>query len=370
MQVHLLVREMDFRALEIRSLIATAAGAAAAIGVAAYGGGAWALIVQPLVYFSVSLVLLWRFSPWRPQMVFSRASLREMRGFGGNVSGTMMMAQLTQNTDNVLIGKFLGASALGLYGFGVQPDHAPPHSRRRAAAGSPLPRVLTVRNDLQRLSSQWLRAIRLMAVVMMPAMLGLIVVAPDMVTVVFGVRWQGATTVIQILSIVGLASGLQGLNAMALQSLDRTRLLLTYSCVLFAAALVAFVVGLQWGIVGVAGCFAAVNVLIQPAFLHVTARAMGIGLRQCAQALSGVVQATAWAIAGAVLTRWLLSGNGVPAAARLAATIVVAATIYVPALIWRAPQAAAEIRELRPRRPATASGTVAVATSTSTGVTR
>jgi O-antigen/teichoic acid export membrane protein len=351
-QANLLIREMNFRSLELRTMAATLVGAVVAIAIAAEGGGAWALIAQQLAVYSVSLMLLTGFSRWRPRLMYSRESLRELRSFGGGVSGTILMNQLTQNTDNVLIGRFLGASALGLYTFGYSLIMLPV-----SRIASPLVQVLypvfsRVQHERPRLSSLWLRSLRIMVAITMPAMLGLIVVAPEMVDVVFGQRWHDATPVIQILSAVGLAIGIQSLNGILLQALGRTRLLFRYSCVLFVAGLISFVIGLHWGIVGVAGCFAAVNVFIQPVYLHLTARSVGIGLRECGQALSGVIQATAAAIAAALLTRGLLMADGVPTAPRLALTIAAAAAVYGCALIWRAPEAVLEIRRLRPRRAA------------------
>jgi peptidoglycan biosynthesis protein MviN/MurJ (putative lipid II flippase) len=216
-----------------------------------------------------------------------------------------------------------------------------------------------VQHDRRRLASLWLRSLRMMTAVTLPAMLGLIVVAPDMIEVVFGRRWQHATPVVQLLAAVGITFGIGELNGIALQALGRTKLLFRYSCGLFAAGLISFVVGLQWGIVGVAGCFAAVNLFVQPLYLHLTAQAMGIGLRQCGQELSGVMQTTAAAIGTALLTRELLLADGVPTALRLAATIAAAVVVYGCALLWRAPEVVLEIRKLRPRRRTPAPASVA-----------
>jgi O-antigen/teichoic acid export membrane protein len=358
-QANLLVREMDFRAMELRSMAGTLVGAGTAIAIAAEGGGAWALVGQQLAFYAVSLTLLTGFSRWRPRLMYSRSSLRELRRFGGEVSGTLLMTQLTQNTDNVLIGRFLGATALGLYSFGYSLIMLPV-----SRIASPIIQVLypvfsRVQHDRQRLASLWLRSLRMMTAVTLPAMLGLIVVAPDMIDVVFGRRWQHATPVVQLLAAVGITFGIGELNGIALQALGRTKLLFRYSCGLFAAGLISFVVGLQWGIVGVAGCFAAVNLFVQPLYLHLTAQAMGIGLRQCGQELSGVMQTTAAAIATALLTRELLLADGVPTALRLAATIAAAAVVYGCALLWRAPEVVLEIRRLRPRRRTPAPASVA-----------
>lgn len=360
-QANLLLREMNFRSLELRTMAATVIGAAIAIGLAAAGGGSWALIVQQLAVYSVSFMLLTGFSRWRPHLMFSWATLRELRSFGGHTSGTILMNQLTYNTDNVLIGRVLGAAALGLYTFGYSLIMLPV-----TRIASPLVQVVypvfsRIQHDQPRLASLWLRSLRMMAAITLPAMLGLIVVAPEAIDVVFGRRWHDAAPVVQILAMVGIAIAIQNLNGIVLQAQGKTRLVFRYSCVLFGGGLVAFIVGLQWGIVGVAACFAAVNVFTQPTYLHLTARSMGIGLRECAQALSGVVQATAVAISTAEIARGLLVASGAPETLRLAATIAAAAALYGCALIWRAPNVISELRSLRPRRRAAAQAGVAAA---------
>jgi O-antigen/teichoic acid export membrane protein len=360
-QANLLIREMNFRSLELRTMAATVIGAVVAIGLAAAGDGAWALIAQQLALYTVSLMLLTGFSRWRPRLMFSRESLRELRSFGGHTSGGILMNQLTYNTDNVLIGRVLGASALGLYTFGYSLIMLPVTRISSPVVAVLYPVFSRIQDDRRRLASLWLRSLRLMTAITLPAMLGLIVVTPEAIDVVFGRRWHAATPVVQILATVGIAITIQNLNGIVLQAQGRTRLVFRYSCVLFGGALIAFIVGLQWGIVGVAACFAAVNVFVQPPYLYLTARSLDIGLGQCGRALSGVIQATIVAIAAALITRGLLAADGAPATLRLVATIAAAAPLYGCTLAWRAPEVMSELRNLRPRRSTPATAGVAAA---------
>jgi len=66
-QGSLLVRDMRFRSLELRTIVSTAAGAATAIILAVLGFGVWAIIAQSLANSGVSTLLLWRSSSWRPR---------------------------------------------------------------------------------------------------------------------------------------------------------------------------------------------------------------------------------------------------------------------------------------------------------------
>ena len=69
---------------------------------------------------------------------------------------------------------------------------------------------------------------------------------------------------IRILAWVGLVQSLVRLNSSVLQARDRTDLLLRWSRLITVVNVVAFVVGLQWGIVGVAACYAIANTSCQP----------------------------------------------------------------------------------------------------------
>src|SRR5205085_2325428 len=104
------------------------------------------------------------------------------------------------------------------------------------------------------------------------------VVGPDLVEVVFGARWHAAAPVLQLLAPVGLLQALTALNNGILQSLARTRLLFRSTLVIALVSVGAFAAGLPWGIVGVATAYLIASVVLQPAFLWVTTRAVGVPL--------------------------------------------------------------------------------------------
>ena len=346
----LLVREMNFRSLEIRMMVGTAAGAVAGILLAAKGYGAWAIIGQQLALSTVSTALLWLLSPWHPSLSFSRSSLRSLGGFSGNVFAHRLLYYLHRNIDNLLIGRFLGPASLGVYGFAYNVMLVP-FSR----IAGPLTEVLfpafsRMQHDRARMTAVWVRAVRLVASFSVPALLGLVVVAPDFVSVVLGEKWAGATTLIQILAWVGLLQSLQTLNPNILQALDRTGTLLRYTIVFFALHMTAFVVGLQWGVVGVAVAYLVSSLIVEPLFAWVTTRALGVSPLVLVRGLSGVFQASALMFVAVLATRLLLQEAGVGAPLRLAATVAVGILVYVPCWKWRAGDAFDELKAFR-RRP-------------------
>lgn len=349
----LLNREMRFKRIELLKVAATLVGAIVGVSVAVAGHGAWAIIGQLLAIEVVFALAVWWLCPWRPSFRFSRASLKDLGAFGGNVLGTQLLFFANRNADNLLIGRFLGPASLGTYVLSYNVMLAPFNQ-----IASPLQEVLypalsRIQDDPRRVASVWVRINRLVGALAIPALAGLAVLAPDFVPVVLGERWHNAIPVIQILTWVGALQSLQRLNSSILQALDRTGALLRFALAGTLAALVAFVVGLHWGIVGIAAGYAIASTFVESAYTWLTSRAMGISPLALVRALSGVVQATIAMVAVLLPARALLVRTETGVAARLVMLIALGAATYLTVVAWRAPALRDELRDLLRRRART-----------------
>ena len=355
-QTALLTRELKFRALELRNTGATLAGAALGIGLAAAGYGSWAIIGQQLASCVAATALLWIASPWRPTFRFSTESLRGLGTFGGNVFGQRLLYYAHRNSDNLLIGKFIGSAQLGAYSLAYNVMLLP-FSR----IGGPIQQVMypvlaLKQHDRAWLGDAWVRVTRVVGSLTLPALAGLIVVAPDFVDAVLGAKWDQSVELIQILAWVGMLQSLQTLNADIFQALDRTGRLLRYYIVFFLGHLLAFAIGLHWGVVGVAAAYAVSSTILEPTLSVMTARTVGTSPWRIPRALAGITVATIAMASGTAIARWLLVhhthlGPGL----RLLALVAVGTLIYVPACLAAAPDLIADLRRLRgPRNPPSA----------------
>jgi O-antigen/teichoic acid export membrane protein len=339
----LLTRELKFRSLELRKIAATTASTAVAVTLAVAGFGAWAIVFQTLTISGVSTLLLWRISPWRPRARFSMASLRSMARYASHVFGTAGLNWGTSSIDNFLIGRFVGAAQLGAYSIAYSLIITPV---RRIAY--PLIQVFfpafSKMRDPDRIGRGWLRGTKVLALVVVPSMLGLIAVAPDFVQVAFGHKWDEAVPVIQILAPVGLLQSLTALNAAILQAVDRTRILFRFTLLLSIVTVAAFAAGLPWGINGVATAYLIATVVLQPVFLWFTVRAVGLSMSDWLRSIVGVVEAGVVMVLIVLGGRELLLETTLGVTARLAALIVIGAAVYVPLVAWRAPEIWPELR--------------------------
>lgn len=349
----LLTRELRFRALELRTIAATATSCAVGITLAVLGAGPWAIVAQTLTISSVSTVLLWRSSSWRPRARVSRESVRGLGRFSAHVLGTRLSTWGARNVDNLLVGRYLGAAPLGAYSIAYSLMITPVNR-----IAGPLTQVFypafSRMRDRKSIGAVWLRAVRMVALVVVPLMLGLAAVAPDFVRVVFGRRWHAAAPVLQIIAFVGLAQSLQALNYGILQSLARTRVLFRYTAVASVATVGAFAAGLPWGIKGVATAYLLASIVLEPAYLWLTTRAVGVPVRDWLRSIAAAAEAGIVMVVVVIGLRQALLATSLSAGPRLAALIVGGAAVYLPLAAWRAPEARGELRALRARRGGTA----------------
>ena len=354
-QAALLMRVMDFRGLELRLTGGAVVGSAVAIVLAWRGAGPWALIAQQVTTAAVATLLVWRVSSWRPRFTFSRVSLRDFASFSGRVFGTRLLFYANRNADNVLVGRYIGASALGAYTIAYNIMLLPSNQISAPVQGVLYPTFSRMQDDVPRVAQAWLSVNRIVGAISLPALAGMVMVAPEFVDVVLGPKWQSAVVVIQILAWVGMLQSLQGLNSAVLQARDRTGDLLRYGVIVCAASLTAFVLGLQWGLVGVAAAYAISSTLVEPYYTWLTTRALGISFLAFPRALAGVAQAVLGMVAAIALARLLLSGAGLGAGLRLLAFVAVGLLAYAPLVLWRAPELRGLVRRVRRRRaPSTA----------------
>jgi O-antigen/teichoic acid export membrane protein len=345
-QQSLLLRDMQFGRIETINMVAALAGTASAVALALAGTGAWAIIAQQLATAAMASVLLWRASSWRPRLLFSKASARDLGGFSTYLVGHRLLYYIHQNADRLLVGRFIGTAALGAYAVAYNVILQP-----ASRIAGPVQRVLTpafsrMQDEPDRIAALWAKAGRLVGAIAIPSLGGLVVVAPDFVPVVLGSQWHAAVPVIQLLAWVGMVQAVQAINVDILIARDRTKWLFRYSVAFTTAHVTAFAIGLQWGIVGVAAAFAVSTTFIEPVLTVLCARALGVSPLVFVRALSGVVQATGAMCALLLGLRWALLEADVPAAARLFALVAVGAIVFIPLLMWRAPEVWQDVRAL------------------------
>jgi PST family polysaccharide transporter len=332
------MRDMRFRATEFRSWLALLTGGVIAIIAAANGAGAWALALQQIGFMATLVAALWFHAGWRPTFEFSRPVFRELASFAIRIAGGRWARLFELLVLTVLIGRLASVADLGAWSFGMSMVILP-----LSLVAIPIAEVLfsafsRLRDDPGRMVALWLDSIGYLAAVLLPVLLGLVVVAPDLIPAVFGSRWEVSVGVVQILSIYVLIRGLQSWGSVYMDAVGRPEVTFWTQLASLCLTPVAVVVGVHWGIEGVAACYVAAQMVAVeiPMFIIVLAQ-MRISPRTVARRLSGIV-AAALVMAGACLVgRSALETTSVGMGARAALTITIGVAAYSVALWWLAP---------------------------------
>lgn len=340
----LLARKIDFRSLELRGLLGTVSGSSAAIATAAGGAGAWALVVQELVAAVVGTVLLWWLSPWRPSFAFSAASGRDLGGYAIRKAGARLLSDVNDTADNVLVGRFLGASALAVYSIAYKTALRPMVNLVTPLQEVLFPVLSRAQDDRRRVGDAWLRVTRLTAAAGLPALCGVAILAPEFVDVVLGRSWGETAEPLRILAVVGAVQVLTGATWSVLGAVNAMTLQLRIAAARTVVNVAAFAVGLHWGLNGVATAYAAASVLLFLPMVQLTARRVELGLSDFGRVLAGTLVATTVMALVVVPARALLLDAGIGPAIRLVLLAALGAVVYGTVVAWRDRALRADVR--------------------------
>jgi O-antigen/teichoic acid export membrane protein len=349
-QRSLLLREMDFRRIELSFIASLVVGGIVSVFGALAGWGAWALVAQQLVTVSGVAALLWLLCTWRPKLTFSRASARSLGGYGVDVLGTRLAYRTQESALPLIVGHALGPTPLGIFTIAYTVILVPLTRLAIPIGEVLLPAFSRIQHDREQMSGYWVRAITVLAGICAPAMLGLVIVAPEFVAVVLGNQWSEAVPVIQILAWVGLLQALGAWNSTVLMGLGQTRTMLRVTLLLLVLYVTSFVVGVQWGLIGVSITYAIAETVLGGFYFWVVTRALGIPFTTPLRALGGVVQATLLMGVAIAALELALDATQLAPVVQLAAVVALGVLLYPLALAWRAPAVAGELRTLRRRR--------------------
>jgi PST family polysaccharide transporter len=334
-QIAMFSRRLDFRALSLRSIVATVVAGAVAVALAARGMGVWALVAQELTRTAVATVLLYLATGWRPRRVFSPTRFRTLWSFSGPLLVSRFLRYLMGNTDNLLVGRYLGSTALGFYSMAYSVFTAPLNDFSAIVHRVMFSALSRLHGDGDRFKRGFLLATRYVTMLTIPTMVGLATVAPLVVRVLFGERWLPAAPVISLLALAAPFGLMMGVGPSGLQAGGRTDLQMWLSLISALVYLPAFAIGLRWGIVGVAACSLVGSAILAPIEFHVNARVTGVRFGELWEAVGASVVGSAIMGLVVVLARRALDPLGLPALVALVALVALGVAVY-GALVWAA----------------------------------
>ena len=258
----LMTKSMDFRTLSKVEIAAAGISGVVAVLMAYIGYGVWSLAMQSVVATFVTAVVLWFLSGWRPSFTFSWSAIKDLLGFSGSLFGSKLLNYWVRNLDYLLIGRVLGTGPLGIYNRSYEIMLMPLNTVSRVLGRVMFPSFSIIQSDKNRVKRTYLQVIRAISLITFPMMLGLLVTAKPFVLTIFGPKWAGMIPILRIFCLVGMSQSIGTFNGNLYLSQGRADLQFKVGLVLHTIPLLGIVIGLHWGIIGVASGYAIGSLLI------------------------------------------------------------------------------------------------------------
>ncbi|MBI1370548.1 MAG: oligosaccharide flippase family protein [Planctomycetes bacterium] len=326
--IAMLRRHLHFKFLAVRTLVGGVVGGVVGVTVAIMGYGVWALVAQQLSGVFTSLILLWTNCEFRPTFKFDKQCLRDLIGFGMPISGARLLTTINERTDDMLIGYFLGPVALGYYSVAYRLNYMLIQRLVGTVSNVAMPAVARVQHEPHRVRSAYYQATRLTCLFSFPCFIGMSLLAPLIVPVVFGSQWMPSIPVMQVLSLIGIVHSMLYFNSAMIVGTGHPRWRFYLMLITSTGNVTGFFIAVHYGIFWVAASYVSVAYLVMPLSFFVTNKCLHLKLADYLKHLSGPIFGTL-TMALAISFAMRVHITGVPDGARLAVLIVLGAVVYV-----------------------------------------
>ena len=238
----LLEKAFNFRRRAIIDSLGSFTYALAALTMLLAGAGIWSLIIAKAIQALLLLLLFLLACPIR--LSFSRTSpriVRSLLGYGKYFTGTAVLAFLVGNFDNIVIGRWAGAAALGAYALAFSVANLAPTFLAATLGKVFFPLYTSLRRDAARLHKAYQGSLHYVTVLMLPISVALATVVPPAFVSIFGNDWEGAAPLLRVLALYALARALGGAAVDFLAAVGRPRIMLWVQVLNFAITLLVLV---------------------------------------------------------------------------------------------------------------------------------
>ena len=258
----LLTRRLRFGSVARIDVIARAAEMTLAIGLALAGAGVWSLVWGKVAASVLSAVLACASAGWAPGIAVDLKGSVGLLRFGGWLFVRNIAYYLTENIDYFVIGRVLGVRQVGFYSKAFEVMRMPQARVTRALNAVLFSAFSRVQDEPDRVASGFRKAVIVTSLVSTPALVGLAVVAPEFVGLLFGDKWLPMVSPLQVMCFAGIVHAVDPYLVSVLTATGHVRTAAWRRIGELIALGVGVLVGVRYGVVGVATAVVVVSVVV------------------------------------------------------------------------------------------------------------
>lgn len=250
-QKNQLRKTLNFKILSIVTLSTSLVSLSITIFMAYKGFGVWALVTQNLITAAIPALVFWFYLKWRPKLVFSWKSFKELFSFGFYMFLTDLLNHIGNQISGLLIGKLYNPSTMGYYSKASNTEKLASHSISQVMSQVTYPLYAEVQDDKVALISMIRRLIMTLSYITFPLMFILMLCAKPIFVLLYSDRWLQSVPYFQVLCLAGLASCMISVNTQPIAAIGKSKVMFTWTVVKRVLG-ISFIVGglLLWGMKG------------------------------------------------------------------------------------------------------------------------
>jgi len=244
----LLMKKVDFKTQTKISLIASIISGVFGIAMALGGLGVWSLVGQHIIKRLLNSFLLWSYNNWRPAMIFSMSSFKELFGFGSKLLLSGIIDTLYKQVFLIIIGKFYSTAQLGQYTRAEEFNTVFSSNLTAVVQRVSYPVLSKIQDESERLKEAYRQLIKITMLVSFGSMMALAAVAQPLIVVLIGEKWLLSASYLQIICFAGMLYPLHAINLNILQVMGRSDLFLQLEIIKKIIAILPISLGIFFGI--------------------------------------------------------------------------------------------------------------------------
>lgn len=218
--------KLDFKTQTKSSFISFFISGLVSVFLAQKGYGYWSLVSFQLVASLLNSLFLWCYSNWKPQLVYSYSSFKELFTFGSKLMISGLIDTIYNNLYQVVIGKFFTASHLGHFSQAKNFSQIPATSVTTILQRVTYPTLCRFQNDNDKLRDYYERLLRISAFIVFPLMCAIAGIASPLVDIIIGSKWTFAASLITPLCFSMMWYPIHAINLNLLQVKGRSDIFL------------------------------------------------------------------------------------------------------------------------------------------------
>lgn len=247
----ILVIHVDFKKQAVVSSVSAIVSGVVSIYCAYKGLSYWSLVIQQVVFSSCQSALLIYLIPWRPSLVFSRDSFKQLFGFGSKLLATSIIGTIYDNLYTLIIGKRYTKADLGYYVKSDQLVKFPSTNMVSIISRVSFPILASQQSDEKKLVETYDNLIRLSCYIIFPLMICLVAVAKPLVVVLYTDKWLGMVLILQLLCLDWMWDGVCKMNINLLMVKGRSDLVLRLEIYKRVISISILLISMLWGVIAI-----------------------------------------------------------------------------------------------------------------------